>query len=97
MKAKRRYLPNFEARSMMIIAAWTIGSAAAVHAQTRPATPTTGMTQESAAFTAADTDHDGKLSRTEAQAIPMLAESFNRVDTDHDGFISLAEYEKSMK
>jgi hypothetical protein len=96
MKAKRRYLPNFEARSVMIIAAWTIGSAAAAHAQTRPATSTNAATQQAAAFTAADTNHDGKLSHTEAQAIPMLAESFNRVDTDHDGFISLAEYEKSL-
>ncbi|MDR3454261.1 MAG: hypothetical protein P4L96_15945 [Rhodoferax sp.] len=34
MKAKRRCIPNFEARSVMIIAAWALGSAAAVHAQT---------------------------------------------------------------
>ena len=34
MKAKRRYVANFEARSVMLIAAWTLGSAAALHAQT---------------------------------------------------------------
>ena len=117
MKAKRRYLPNFEARSVMIIAAWAVGSAAAAHAQTPSAPPRSGasMTAPStdvvppkavavagasqevtAAFTAADTNHDGKLSRTEAQAIPVLAERFNKVDTNHDGFISFAEYNKAM-
>ncbi|MEO7127678.1 MAG: hypothetical protein ABI040_02245 [Rhodoferax sp.] len=34
MKSKRRYLANFEARSVMLIAAWTLGSAPALHAQT---------------------------------------------------------------
>jgi hypothetical protein len=114
MKAKRRYLPNFEARSVMLIAAWTLGSAAAVHAQTPSATPRRGapMTAPSGAmdpaqagapqdasaeFMRADTNHDGKLSREEAQAIPSVAQHFDQIDANHDGFISREEYDKAMK
>ena len=115
MKAKRRCLPNFEARSLMIIAAWAVGSAAAVHAQTpyspppRPGAPMTtpsgavdppkaGAKEDAgAAFTRADTNHDGKLSREEAQAIPALAQRFDEIDANHDGFISREEYDKAMK
>ncbi|HXE23076.1 MAG TPA: EF-hand domain-containing protein [Rhodoferax sp.] len=107
MKAKRRCLPNFEARSLMIIAAWAVGSAAAVHAQTpysppprqgAPMTTPSGAKEDAgAAFTRADTNHDGKLSREEAQAIPALAQHFDEIDANHDGFISREEYDKAMK
>jgi hypothetical protein len=42
-------------------------------------------------FEAADTDHDGKLSKTELDAIPELAPYFDRMDTDHSGFLSWTE------
>ena len=42
-------------------------------------------------FEAADTDHDGKLSKTEIEAIPELAPYFDRMDTDHSGFLSWTE------
>jgi len=37
---------------------------------------------------AADANHDGQLSRTEAQAHPHLAKNFDAIDTNHDGQLS---------
>ena len=45
-----------------------------------------------AAFTRADTNGDGKLSREEAQRFPEIAARFDELDTDHDGFLSLIEF-----
>ena len=42
-------------------------------------------------FGRADADHDGRLSRTEAERLPDLARNFDRVDSDRDGAVSLAE------
>lgn len=42
-------------------------------------------------FEAADRDHDGKLSKSELEAIPELAPYFDRMDTDHSGFLSWTE------
>lgn len=42
-------------------------------------------------FEAADLDHDGKLSKSELDAIPELAPYFDRMDTDHSGFLSWTE------
>jgi len=37
---------------------------------------------------AADANHDGQLSKTEAQAHPHLAKNFDAIDTNHDGQLS---------
>jgi len=42
-------------------------------------------------FADADTDHDGRLSRTEAQAAPYVARHFDAIDADHDGYVTRAE------
>jgi len=42
-------------------------------------------------FVDADTDHDGRLSRAEAQAMPFVAKHFDAIDTDRDGYITRAE------
>lgn len=45
-------------------------------------------------FEAADTNHDGKLSRDEAQAgMPRVAAHFDDIDTAHSGSITLAQIE----
>jgi hypothetical protein len=42
-------------------------------------------------FADADTDHDGRLSRTEARAAPYVARHFDAIDADHDGYVTRAE------
>lgn len=45
-----------------------------------------------ALFVAADTNHDGKLSKDETKrANPMLAQHFGAMDTNRDGFLTAAE------
>ncbi|HVX04615.1 MAG TPA: EF-hand domain-containing protein [Rhodanobacteraceae bacterium] len=43
-------------------------------------------------FAAADTNHDGYLSRDEAaQGTPRLSAHFDEIDSDHDGLLSKQE------
>ncbi|HEY2344796.1 MAG TPA: EF-hand domain-containing protein [Xanthomonadaceae bacterium] len=42
-------------------------------------------------FEQADTDHDGRLSRNEAQAMPFVAKQFDAIDANHDGYVTLDE------
>ncbi|GAA0760973.1 EF-hand domain-containing protein [Ideonella azotifigens] len=43
-------------------------------------------------FTKADADHDGKLSRAEAQAgMPRVAAKFDEIDAAHSGFVTLEQ------
>lgn len=43
-------------------------------------------------FNAVDTDHDGKISKPEADLkAPAMGEAFEHIDTDHDGYLSKAE------
>lgn len=45
-----------------------------------------------AKFDALDTDHDGTIDRTEAQASDVLSSQFNALDISGDGKLSLAEF-----
>lgn len=47
-------------------------------------------------FNKADADGDGKLSKTEAQAMPRVAKNFDNIDADHDGFVTKAEIGQAM-
>ncbi len=42
-------------------------------------------------FEAADTNHDGALSREEAKSMPMVLEHFDEIDTNKDGKVTLDE------
>lgn len=44
-----------------------------------------------------DTNKDGQLDQTEAQASNRLRESFKEVDTDRNGLVSLAEYTQYIR
>jgi hypothetical protein len=45
-----------------------------------------------AAFNRADVNRDDKLSRTEAEHFPVVAQRFEQIDSNHDGFISRDEF-----
>lgn len=43
-------------------------------------------------FDAVDTNHDGKISKSEAKLqAPAVAEAFEHIDTNHDGYLSKQE------
>ena len=45
-----------------------------------------------AAFTRADVNADGKLSKEEAAGLPTISAKFAELDKNKDGFLSLAEF-----
>lgn len=97
MSRRNPRIANFEARSLMLIAGLTLGAAGAAFAQSTAAPAAAMDTEVSAAFTKADKNSDGKLSREEAAALPAVAANFDKVDSDRDGAVNLAEFSKAMK
>ncbi|HTR07072.1 MAG TPA: EF-hand domain-containing protein [Paraburkholderia sp.] len=56
------------------------------------------MAQVPGRFAAANTTHDGKLTREQAQAgMPMVAQHFDEIDTQNSGFVTLAQIEDFMR
>ena len=49
------------------------------------------------AFSTADLNRDGQLSREEASSLGGLARRFDQVDTGKDGSISSAEFDEALK
>ena len=108
-KRNKYFIPNFEASSVVLIAALAIGALGAVtvaHAQTpAPAAtpapaPMAGGTKATAkdldaAFARADVNKDGKLDKKEAEMMPAISERFGQLDADSDGFISREEFSKA--
>ena len=107
-KRKKHFIPNFEARSVLLVAAMTFGGIAGAQGQTSSPAPATGASAAAgsipsnsatakeidAAFDRADTNKDGKLSRTEAENLPSVAQRFEQIDTDRDTFVSREELMK---
>ena len=48
-----------------------------------------------AAFNRADANHDGQLSRAEAEHFPAVAQRFEQIDGNRDGFLSREEFNKA--
>lgn len=67
--------------------------ALAVSAQTPAAAPTArDKTAMEAAFTRADGNGDGKLSKEEAARMPAIAAKFDELDVNKDGSLSMEEF-----
>lgn len=47
-------------------------------------------------FTALDANHDGKVSKAEAQKNPAVMQMFDQADKNHDGFLSKAEFDAAF-
>lgn len=108
IKRNRHFIPNFEARSVLLVAALTLGGAAGAQGQTTAPSPEAAASGAAssipanrataadidAAFERADTNKDGKLSRTEAENLPGVAQRFELIDTDRDTFVSRDELTK---
>ena len=116
MTSSSHFIPNFELRSVALLATLTVGAALSGHAQTtdsgavRPpgalsapatqgAAPKAAPTGQDtdAAFTRADTNKDGKLSRQEAIRFPAVEQRFDLIDTNKDQLVSREEFEAALK
>lgn len=50
-----------------------------------------------AAFSKADTNHDGKLSKDEAAKVPAIAAKFDQLDKDKKGYLTPEEFSSANK
>lgn len=99
-KRKKYFIPNFEAASVVLVAALALGAAVA-HAQSTatpmaaPPKPGASAKDIDAAFVKADANKDGKLDKAESQTMPAVAERFDQLDANTDGFLSRDEFAKA--
>lgn len=96
------FIPNFEVRSVLLLAALTVGTALVSQAQTagqdNPPVRAIPVAQEvEAAFQRADVNRDGRLTRQEAARFPVIEQNFDQIDTDRDQAISPAEFQAALK
>ncbi len=113
MTSRNHFIPNFELRSVALLATLAVGAALAAHAQTtdsgtpRPPTaqsaPSTGtpvvpgVQNRDLMFARADVNKDGKLSRQESARFPALEQRFDDIDTNKDQFVSREEFDAALK
>ncbi|HEY4803906.1 MAG TPA: EF-hand domain-containing protein [Paraburkholderia sp.] len=78
--------------------AWPASSGATSGATSGGARVERMMAQVQSRFAAANTTHDGKLTREQAQAgMPMVAQHFDEIDAQQAGFVTLAQIEDFMR
>lgn len=78
----------------MIIAAATIGSFASLAAYANPAAsdPPRSHAECASLFMTLDKDADGRISRSEASADPVIAEAFDGLQLGESGFMNVDEF-----
>lgn len=97
MTVKRKNIvANFEARSVALVASWTLAGAALAQSAPPPPPARDGKTV-SALFQQADQNGDGQISRSEAAAVQGLEAAFDRLDTDRSGGLSPEEFDQGTK
>jgi hypothetical protein len=94
-----RHLAFLPFAAALLLAGTTIGAEAQNAPTTPPQTQMPGhhMTLKQR-FEAANTTHDGKLTKAQAEAgMPMVARHFAAIDVDHDNTVTLPEIRKYMR
>jgi hypothetical protein len=67
-------------------------------ANTQPPPSSAGQSSDlGAIFDRLNTSHTGKLTKAEAQAIPVVAANFDAADTNHDGVVTKDEFLAAFK
>ena len=93
---RKPIVANFEARSVALIASWTLAGAALAQGMPAPP-PTRDGRAVSTQFQKADQNGDGQVSRSEAATVPGLEAAFDRLDTDGSGGLSPEEFEQGSR
>lgn len=97
MTVKRKTLiANFEVRSVMLIAACTLGAAGHAMAQSSAA-PMASEQDLSAQFVKADRDGNKSLNVEEAATLSVAPARFMQMDINKDGALSAEEFTIAMK
>lgn len=96
MKRKNQVIANFEARSVMLIAALTLGAAGHAVAQ-GTAMPKAAEQDHSAQFAKADRDGNQSLNIEEAATLSVTPARFMQIDINKDGALSAEEFMIAMK
>jgi hypothetical protein len=81
-------------KTTRIFAAAALLPFAAAIAQTPP-TPDPGTPQQGASFESLDTNSDGRISKTEAEANANVKAQFSSYDLNGDGFIERTEVDRA--
>ena len=98
MTVKRKNIvANFEARSVALVASWTLAGAALAQSAPPPPPATRDGRAVSALFQQADQNGDGQIGRDEAASVPGLEAAFDRLDTDRSGGLSPEEFDQRTK
>ncbi|MGI9216738.1 MAG: hypothetical protein ACR2JA_07025 [Hydrogenophaga sp.] len=94
MTVKRtNIVANFEARSVALVASWTLAGAALAQSAPPPPASRDGKAV-SALFQQADQNGDGLISRSKAASVPRLEAAFDRLDSDRNGSLSPDEFDR---
>ena len=81
------------ARATLFVAVASLALAATAQTTAAPAAPTAkDKTAMEAAFTRADANADGKLSKEESARMPAIAAKFDELDTNKDGSLTMDEF-----
>ena len=97
MTVKRKNIvANFEARSVALVASWTLAGAAMAQSAPPPP-PSRDGRAVSTQFRQADQNGDGQISRSEATAVQGLEAAFDRLDTDRNGSLSPEEFDRGTQ
>jgi len=91
-------------RSMLTLSTLPLvlaGAMLSAHAQTQPSTTAQPMAAKDkqiveAAFTKADANTDGKLSKDEAAKMPAISAKFDELDKNKDGQLTLDEFTSAV-
>ena len=84
-------------RLNLLLAAALALSTSAVFAQDRAAKVQQAKEKIEERFKAADTNHDGKLTKDEAKTgMPKVYEKFDEIDTGKTGFVTLQQVEAEV-
>jgi len=84
-------------RLNLLLAAALALSTSAVFAQDRSAKVQQAKEKIEERFKAADTNHDGKLTKDEAKTgMPKVYEKFDEIDTGKTGFVTLEQVEAEV-